>query len=104
MTIYRPSRLWKLKGWSGNRPAPKEKLPWDCCEVRRAIRGRDQPILDVITKSVNVKEHENFPIFAAIKSAHDDCASTIISFFPKMIYCKNKGGEPPLCFAVRNEF
>ena len=96
-----PSKLWSHRGWGKNVPPPKEKLPWDCCEVRKAVRLRDMSILEVIGKEVAARKDEKYPVFEAIQNGHEDCASSIISYFPGMIYCKNKGGEPPLCYAVR---
>ena len=98
-----PSKLWSHRGWGKNKIPPKEKLPWDCCEVRRAVRSRDLPILDVITTELNKKSNEKYPIFEAIQLGHEECASSIISYFPKMIFSRNKTGEPPLCHAARKQ-
>ena len=45
------------------KPKPKEKMPWTCCEIRKACKERDMGILTQISNFLKCGVQDDYPIF-----------------------------------------
>ena len=80
-----PSKLWRLPQLEKKKEIPKDPMPWTCCHLRTAVRLRDRDILDVIKSKLFDGAQGKFAIYKAILEDHDECASAIMGYFPKMM-------------------